>query len=73
MNFNPDLFIASSTYPFDCIPLKKIADDFNAKLCFEVHDLWPLSPIEFGGYSKYHPFIMPSNGLKIMPIKMLIS
>jgi glycosyltransferase involved in cell wall biosynthesis len=58
MNFNPDLFIASSTYPFDCVPLKKIADYFNAKLCFEVHDLWPLSPIEFGGYSKNHPFIM---------------
>lgn len=57
-NFSPDLFIASSTYPFDSIPLANLAKKYNAKLCFEVHDLWPLSPIEFGGYSKYHPFIM---------------
>lgn len=57
-SFSPDLFIASSTYPFDSIPLAKLARKYKAKLCFEVHDLWPLSPIEFGGYSKYHPFII---------------
>jgi glycosyltransferase involved in cell wall biosynthesis len=56
--FRPDLFIASSTYPFDIIPLYKLAKKYKSKLCFEVHDLWPLSPIEFGGFSKYHPFIM---------------
>lgn len=55
--FVPDAVIASSTYPFDIYPARKIARRYNAKLVYEVHDLWPLSPMLIGGYSKYHPFI----------------
>lgn len=54
----PDAVIASSTYPLDIFPAWFIARKFKAKLIFEVHDLWPLSPIELGGMSKNHPFIM---------------
>jgi glycosyltransferase involved in cell wall biosynthesis len=50
--------IASSTYPLDIYPAYLIARRARARLIFEVHDLWPLSPMELGGYSRYHPFIL---------------
>lgn len=57
-DFKPDLVIASSTYPLDNIPANRIAKLAGAKFTYEVHDLWPLSPMEIGGYSKWHPFIL---------------
>lgn len=57
-NFKPDVVIASSTYPMDIWVAHSIAKKHKAKLVFEVHDLWPLSPIELGGMSPKHPFIM---------------
>ena len=54
---DPDVVIASSTYPLDIYPAYLIAKRNKAKLVFELHDLWPLSPIIIGGYSKYNPFI----------------
>ena len=56
--FRPDAVIASSTYPLDIWPARRIARLSGARLLFEVHDLWPLSPMELGGYSARHPFIM---------------
>ena len=56
--YEPDLVIASSTYPIDNIPAYKIAKVSGAKYSYEIHDIWPLSPMLIGGYSKYHPFIM---------------
>ena len=57
-NFKPDFVIASSTYPMDIWPARRIARLAGAKLIFEVHDLWPLTPMELGGMSKWHPFVV---------------
>jgi glycosyltransferase involved in cell wall biosynthesis len=53
----PDVVITSSTHPLDNFPGKWIAQQAGANLVYEVHDLWPLSLIELGGMSKYHPFV----------------
>lgn len=56
--YKPDAVIASSTYPLDIYPAHRIAKRCNAKLCFEIHDLWPLSPMEIGGFSEKNPAIV---------------
>ena len=59
--FAPDVVIASSTYPMDIWLARRLSRYFSrrggAKLVYEVHDLWPLSPIELSGMSPRHPFI----------------
>ena len=55
--FRPDVVIASSTYPMDIWVARHLARPAGAKLVYEVHDLWPLSPIELSGMSRWHPFI----------------
>lgn len=54
----PDAVIASSTYPLDIFPAWSIARKAKARLIFEVHDLWPLSPIELSGIPPRHPYIV---------------
>jgi glycosyltransferase involved in cell wall biosynthesis len=56
--YKPDVVIASSTYPSDNYVARKMAKLSGAKYIYEVHDLWPLSPMELGGMSKFHPFIV---------------
>lgn len=57
-DFEADVVIASSTYPLDIHPAYQIAKRTRAKLIFEVHDLWPLTPREMAGMSPWHPYIM---------------
>jgi glycosyltransferase involved in cell wall biosynthesis len=55
--FRPDVVIASSTHPLDICAARAIAKQAGARLVFEVHDIWPLTPIELGGVSARHPFM----------------
>ena len=57
-DFHPDVVIASSTYPMDIWVARRIARLARARLVYEVHDLWPASPIELSGMSPRHPFIL---------------
>ncbi len=55
--FSPDLVIASSTYTWDNWIAAHYARIFAARHVYEVHDVWPATPMELGGMSPRHPFI----------------
>lgn len=55
--FRPQLVIASSTYTWDNWPAAWYARRHQARYVFEVHDVWPATPMEIGGMSPRHPFI----------------
>ena len=51
----PDAIIISSGHPFHFLAGLKWARKFDAKLVFEVRDLWPLSLNLIVGLSRFHP------------------
>jgi glycosyltransferase involved in cell wall biosynthesis len=54
----PKVIIVSSPSPFPVINAHRWGKKFEAKFFFEVRDIWPLTLMELGNYSKYHPFII---------------
>jgi len=54
----PDVVIVSSLSLLTVINAYVFSRRYNAKLIFEVRDIWPLSAMVLGGYSKYNPFIL---------------
>lgn len=56
--FKPDIIIASSTYPMDAYSAKRISKISGGKYVHEVHDMWPITPIELYGMSPKNPFIV---------------
>lgn len=56
--YEPDVVIASSTYPLDTYAAQKIARIARCRYVHEVHDMWPSTLYEIGGMSKNHPFVV---------------
>ena len=53
----PDSILYSSPSLIPFLGAQYLAKKFNAKLAFEVRDIWPLTFTELGNYSPRHPFI----------------
>lgn len=53
----PDTIIYSSPSLLGYVGAEYLAHQMRAKLIFDVRDIWPLTLIQLGGYSKAHPFI----------------
>lgn len=54
----PDVIIVSSLSLLTVINGLFFSWKYKAKFIFEVRDIWPLSLIELGGYSKWNPLIL---------------
>lgn len=53
----PDTILYSSPALIGFLGARKLARRFNAKLVFEVRDIWPLTLTEIGNFSERHMFI----------------
>lgn len=54
---NPDTILCSSPSPLAFLGAQSLAKKFNARLVFEVRDIWPLTLTELGGHSPKNPLI----------------
>jgi len=54
----PDVIIVSSLSLLSVVSGLILSKRYKAKFILEIRDIWPLSIIELGHYSKWHPFIL---------------
>ena len=54
----PNVIIVSSASPLPIWKAYFWAKRFNAKLIFEVRDIWPMSIMELGGFKKTNPLVV---------------
>ena len=54
----PDMILGSTMTLSGADAARRLAGLFSVPFVYEVRDLWPLSPIEIGGYSRHNPFIV---------------
>ncbi|MFL0095411.1 glycosyltransferase family 4 protein [Tenacibaculum maritimum] len=56
--FEPDIIIVSSPSPFPILNAIRLKKRYNAKLIYEIRDVWPKSIVELNGTSKNNPLIL---------------
>jgi glycosyltransferase involved in cell wall biosynthesis len=54
----PDILIPSCVHPLVFPPAYQLAKKYNAKLIYEVRDIWPLSLVELADVSPMHPVVL---------------
>jgi glycosyltransferase involved in cell wall biosynthesis len=54
----PDVVIVSSLSLFSVLSGWYYSRKFKSRFLLEIRDIWPLTAIQSGGFSKWHPFIM---------------
>lgn len=54
----PDVVLLSSMSIFPIFYAYYLKIKYKSKLILEIRDIWPLTPIELGGYSKFNPLII---------------
>jgi len=60
----PDIVLVSSMSLFPIIYAFWLRLRFNARVILEVRDIWPLTPMELGGYGRRNPFILTMSFLE---------
>jgi glycosyltransferase involved in cell wall biosynthesis len=54
----PDVLVPSCVHPLVFPPAYKLAKKYNAKLIYEVRDIWPLSLVELDKVPSMHPIVL---------------
>lgn len=54
----PDLVIGSTVHPLAALAGLKLSKKFGVPFIYEVRDLWPLTLVELGKISKFHPLVV---------------
>lgn len=57
-NNSPDLVITSSMSLWTAIYAIHIKNRYKIPFILEIRDIWPLTPLQIGGFSRYNPFII---------------
>ena len=65
----PNVIIVSPMATFPVFPSWILSKFYRAKFVFEVKDIWPLTLVEIGGYSRNHPFIKIMRFFEIFALK----
>lgn len=65
----PDIVIVSSMSLLPIIYALLLRFKYKAKFILEIRDIWPLTPVEIGGYSKINPLIFFLRKIELLGYK----